>query len=65
MEGIYMKKTYTTPVAEKIAFRYNDQIAQSSNIPSLTCTQNWVGLNEESIATCKHTVAVQDSGFII
>lgn len=63
-----MKKAYSTPVAEKIEFRYNDQIAASSDnptptIPSLTCTQNWVGLNEEAISTCSHTVAIPDSGY--
>lgn len=62
-----MKKAYSTPVAEKIEFRYNDQIAASDNlvpsIPSLTCTQNWVGLNEEAISTCSHTVAIPDSGY--
>lgn len=59
-----MKKVYSTPVAEKIEFRYNDQIAASdTSIPSLTCTQNWVGLGDESISTCSHTVAIPDSGF--
>lgn len=59
-----MKKIYATPVAEKIQFRYSEQIAASGgDIPALVCTQNWIGLNEESIATCSHTVAIPDSGF--
>ncbi len=58
-----MKKAYATPVAEKIQFRYSEQIAESPTIPSLTCTQSWIGLNEESIATCSHKVVIQDSGF--
>ena len=59
-----MKKNYETPVAEKIRFRYSDQIAASdSDIPMLSCTQNWVGLSDESVATCSHTVAIPDSGF--
>lgn len=59
-----MKKTYATPVAEKISFRYSEQIAASgTDIPVLTCTQNWVGLGDASIATCSHTVAIPDSGY--
>ncbi len=59
-----MKKAYATPVAEKIQFRYSEQVAASgTNIPSLTCTQNWIGLNDSSISTCSHTVAIPDSGF--
>lgn len=57
-----MKKTYESPSVEKIAFQYRDQVVVAST-PTLTCTQNWVGLNEESISTCSHTVAVRDSGF--
>ncbi len=64
MEGSDMKKAYATPVAEKIEFRYNDQIAASgSDIPALSCTQNWIGLRDDSLATCSHTVAIPDSGF--
>lgn len=55
-----MKKAYATPVAEKIEFRYNEQIAAESG---LTCTQVWTGYRDDSIATCSHTVAVADSGF--
>lgn len=59
-----MKKAYATPVAEKIEFRYSEQVAASdTDIPSLVCTQNWIGLNEESISTCSHTVAIPDSGY--
>ncbi len=59
-----MKKIYATPVAEKIQFRYSDQIAASgTDIPILSCTQNWIGLSDDSIATCSHTVAIPDSGF--
>lgn len=58
-----MKKAYATPVAEKISFRYTEQIAASGDIPVLTCTQNWVGLGDDSIATCSHTVAIPDSGY--
>lgn len=59
-----MKKAYSTPVAEKIQFRYSDQIAASDpDIPVLSCTQNWVGLKDDSIATCSHTVAIPDSGY--
>lgn len=59
-----MKKAYATPVAEKIQFRYSEQVAASGDdIPTLTCTQNWIGLNDSSISTCSHTVAVPDSGF--
>lgn len=60
MEGSDMKKAYATPVAEKIEFRYNEQIAAESG---LTCTQVWTGYRDDSIATCSHTVAVADSGF--
>lgn len=64
MEDTYMKKTYATPVAEKIQFRYSEQIAASGqDIPVLSCTQNWIGLRDDSVATCSHTVAIPDSGF--
>lgn len=55
-----MKKTYATPVAEKIEFRYSDQIAASGG---LTCTQVWLGYGDSLTSGCSHTVQVSDSGF--
>ena len=54
-----MKKTYATPVAEKIEFRYSDQVIASG----LSCTQNWFGYGNALTAGCDHSVAVPDSGF--
>ena len=55
-----MKKTYTTPVAEKIEFRYSEQVAATSG---LTCTQVWIGYGDQLTSGCSHTVQVADSGF--
>lgn len=57
-----MKKTYATPVAEKIEFRYRDQVV-ASGIPGLSCTQDWLGFSDSATAGCKHSVAIPDSGF--
>ncbi len=54
-----MKKNYSTPVAEKIEFRYSDQVVASG----LTCTQVWLGYGDTITLGCKHTVQVADSGF--
>jgi len=59
-EDIDMKKTYATPVAEKIEFRYNEQVAATSG---LTCTQVWLGYGDGLTSGCSHTVQVPDSGF--
>lgn len=55
-----MKKTYSTPVAEKIEFRYSDQVVAASGT---TCTQTWFGFSDGLTSGCSHTVAVPDSGF--
>ncbi len=57
-----MKKAYVTPVAEKIEFRYSDQVAAQS-IGGTSCTQNWWGFGDDQTSGCSHTVAVPDSGF--
>ena len=54
-----MKKTYTTPVAEKIEFSYRNQVVASGT----SCTQNWVGYGDSLTSGCTHTVATPDSGF--
>ena len=38
-----MKKTYTTPTIEKIAFRYRDQVVAASGVEKVTCELEWVG----------------------
>ncbi len=54
-----MKKTYETPVAEKIEFRYNDQVVASGT----SCTQIWYGYGDFITPNCTHEVAVPDSGY--
>ncbi len=56
-----MKKTYETPVAEKIEFRYCEQVTAS--VGGTSCTQNWIGFGDSSVSGCSHTVAIPDSGF--
>lgn len=56
-----MKKTYETPTAEKIEFRYRDQVVAS--IGGTSCTQNWFGFGDSSTSGCSHTVVVADSGY--
>ncbi len=56
-----MKKTYTTPVAEKIEFRYRDQVAAESGT---VCTQKWTGFSDGTLLTCSSEIVVADSGLI-
>ncbi len=56
-----MKKAYVNPVAEKIEFRYREQVTAS--IGGTSCTQNWLGFGDSATAGCNLTVAVPDSGF--
>lgn len=39
-----MKKTYETPVAEKIEFRYQEQVAAS--ISTISCIPVWINIGE-------------------
>lgn len=59
--GKIMKKTYSTPVAEKIEFRYREQVVASQ--VSLICTQEWFNLDSKEVAGCSHQIVVSDSGF--
>ncbi len=59
-----MKKTYSTPVAEKIEFRYNEQVAAAATTSGLTCTQVWLGYGDSLTSGCSHEVQVPDSGFV-
>lgn len=54
-----MKKVYSTPVAEKIEFRYSEQVAASGT----SCTQIWTGFSDGLTSGCSHSVKVPDSGF--
>ena len=57
-----MKKTYSTPVAEKIEFRYREQVVASQ--VSLICTQEWFNLDSKEVAGCSHQIVVADSGMV-
>lgn len=54
-----MKKTYSTPVAEKIEFRYRDQVAAESGT---VCTQKWTGFGDSFGVGCSSETVVADSG---
>ena len=56
-----MKKTYENPVAEKIEFRYRDQVTAS--VGGTSCTQNWLGFGDSVTSGCSSTVVTSDSGF--
>ncbi len=55
-----MKKTYETPTAQKIEFRYRDQVVAASG--GVICTQQWIGLGDHDTSGCTYTVNQQDSG---
>ncbi len=55
-----MKKVYDTPSAEKIAFRYRDQVVAASG--GTHCSQDWTGLASSATSGCTYNVVIQDSG---
>lgn len=42
-----MKKTYETPVAEKVTFQYQEQVTASGG---QTCTNQWINIGD---TTCQ------------
>ena len=48
-----MKKTYETPVAEKVTFQYQEQVTASGQ----TCTSQWINTGDN---TCKEFELVQN-----
>lgn len=48
-----MKKTYETPVAEKVTFQYQEQVTASGQ----TCTSQWTNIGDD---TCKEFEQVKN-----
>lgn len=46
-----MRRAYETPAAEKVAFRYQEQVAASSTTPAGECIAIWINEGEFSCET--------------
>lgn len=47
-----MKKSYVSPVAERIEFSYSDQVVASNNPPSGSCGWNWYNYSGNYTGGC-------------